>query len=169
MEEIHAIFSALDVAKYICKKYFDDKEAEISEIKLQKCLYFLFAYWGGFNAKNNSENVEEKFDYSQYLFFAQFEAWVYGPVIPTIYFSRKNNELLYDDLNVEKMFEGKEFIKETIDSLLDDLFEISDFKLVSLSHNDKVWQNNFDVNDDFHNAKMPLDSIIREYACRETI
>ena len=163
------IFQIEEVAKYICKKYYEENKQDISEIKLQKCLYFLFAYWGGFVAKSENEEVEEKINYSKYLFKADFQAWVYGPVSSKIYFLRKNSSFNYDDLDVNEMFKDKNFVKETIDSLLHDLFEISDFKLVSLSHNDKVWQDNFDVFSEYHNEEMKMDAIIDEYAYREAV
>ncbi len=40
---------------------------------------------------------------------------------------------------VEAIFSENSFLQETIDSILHDVFETSDFKLVSLSHMDKSW------------------------------
>ena len=141
----------------------------ISEIKLQKTMYFLFAYWGGFIAKNKSDEVEEKLDYSKYLYKDIIKAWVYGPVLPEIYKLNKKGKLGNYRVPEEALFKDKEFVRETIDSIMYDLFELSDFKLVSLSHEDNCWKNNFDVNSEYHNQEIELDSIISEYEEREAL
>ena len=65
----------IKLAAYIRKKYMDYKsnieKREISPIKLQKSLYFLFAYWGKFIRENreNPDSVEVDYSsYSEYLF-----------------------------------------------------------------------------------------------------
>lgn len=166
------IFSATDLAKYICYKYKEYTGGkEISPIKLQKSLYFLFAYWGAFVRKNrtNEEYVEEKINLSEYLFDEEFEAWVYGPVIKKVFKQFKENNLKYDD-NIKKIFDDKQtIVKETIDSLLEEIFSISDFKLVSISHEDKCWQNNFVEEETQHNKIIKGTDIINEYASRKSL
>ena len=54
-------------------------------------------------------------------------------------------------------------LKETIDSILKDTFEISDFKLVALSHEDKVWQMNYNEDDENHNIIIKREDILDEY------
>ncbi len=164
-----AIFDSKQLACYVSDMYNKEYGKEISEIKLQKVMYFLFAYWGGFIAKNDFESVEEKFDYSKYLYDTKIQAWVYGPVLPEIYSLNKKKQLNDYRISEKELFKDKEFVKETIDSIMYDLFELSDFKLVSLSHEDNVWKNNFDINSEFHNQAMELDSIIKEYAEKEAI
>lgn len=151
-----------ELAAYIQKKYYEEKHKEISPIKLQKSLYFLFAYWGGMVRKSKMYPgaVEENFDqFSEYLFDEDIEAWVYGPVVPVVY--RETDISKYYN---EKMFNNKERIKEFIDGLLKDLFETSDFTLVDVSHGDNSWINNFDYDDEFHNTKISKEEIIEEYA-----
>lgn len=151
-----------ELAAYIQKKYSEEKQKEISPIKLQKSLYFLFAYWGGTVRKSKMypDAVEENFSkFSEYLFDEDFEAWVYGPVVPVVY-REKDISKFYN----EKMFEGKEKIKEFIDDLLKDLFETGDFTLVDVSHSDNSWKNNFDYNDDFHDNIISKEEIIEEYS-----
>ena len=50
--------SAIELAAYIRKSYIDNqkdiKNREISPIKLQKSLYFLFAYWGVYVRSNRN-------------------------------------------------------------------------------------------------------------------
>lgn len=161
-----AIFDSRQLACYVIEMYDKLYNKEISEIKLQKTMYFLFAYWGGFIAKNESNGVEEKLEYSKYLYKDKIEAWVYGPVLPQIYKLKKKGKLKDYHISEEELFKDKEFVKETIDSIMYDLFELSDFKLVSLSHEDSVWKNNFCIDDKYHNQEMKLDSIIKEYATK---
>ena len=80
MKKNNFILNAKDLASYICYRYFKiytKGKKEISPIKLQKSLYFLFAYWGGFVRKNNNniDYVEEKINQSEYLFEDEFHAW----------------------------------------------------------------------------------------------
>ena len=158
-----------DLVRYVLFKYYSKYGKPISAIKLQKTLYFLFACWGGFIAKNDIKDVEEKLDYSPYLFDANFQAWVYGPVLPEIYSLYKDGNISFDNVDFDVVFKDKEFVRETIDDLLNDLFKISDFKLVSLSHDDDCWQRHFDISSDTHNENILKEEIIQEYASRETI
>ena len=164
-----AIFDCRKIACYILNEYEEKYGKNISEIKLQKIMYFLYAYWGGFIEKNKTNEVEEKLDYSPYLFDAKFKAWVYGPVLPEIYKLGKEGKIKSYEADPKILFKDKEFVKETIDSLLEDLFEISDFKLVSLSHDDNSWKKNFDINAPTHDKIIDNDEIIKEYASKETL
>ena len=151
-----------ELAAYIQKKYKEETGREISPIKLQKSLYFLFAYWGGAvrKSKINKDFVEEDYSkFDEYLFDEIIEAWVYGPVVPTVY----REENLSNYLN-EALFDGKERLKDFVDGLLKELFEVSDFTLVEMSHNDSVWKNSFDYDDEYHNNVISKEDIIKEYA-----
>lgn len=160
--EKKGIFSALDLAGYIKYKYSNLENRisdDISPLKLQKSLYFCFAYWGGFVRKGKNKKSEINLNDSEYLFDERIEAWVYGPVIPLVYHTK----------NIEKndgtsLFSGKLYIKEFIDGLLNDLLSVSDFKLVEASHNDECWKKNFRKSEIFHNNEIPKEEIIKEYA-----
>ena len=172
MEQKKGIFSALDLAKYICYMYYAEYKKEISPIKLQKSLYFCFAYWGGFVRKNNKNEdyVEEKISLSEYLFNEKFKAWVYGPVIPDIFRKYKDNKINYKNLDFNSIFDEENLtVREAVDSLLNELFEVSDFKLVSISHEDECWKNHFDIFAEEHNQDIPPEEIINEYAFRKTV
>lgn len=160
--EKKGIFSALDLASYIKYKYSNMNDRisdEISPLKLQKSLYFCFAYWGGFVRKGKNKKSEIDLKDSEYLFDERIEAWVYGPVIPDVYHS-KNIEIS----DKRDIFIGKEYIKEFIDGLLNDILSVSDFKLVEASHNDECWKRNFRKSEFFHNNEIPKEEIIKEYA-----
>ena len=159
-----AIFNVKELAAYIQKKYEESKQMQISPIKLQKSLYFLFAYWGGIVRKSviYPLSVEENFSkYDEYLFNEDIEAWVYGPVIPDVYHETNINKFYNKNL-----FDGKEKIKEFIDGLLEELFSVSDFTLVEISHKDNAWIRNFSHSSQFHNNKIPKEDIIEEYVSK---
>lgn len=159
--DIMAITSAEKLASYIKGKYFDKYKREISPLKLQKSLYFCFAYWGGFVRKGKKSEQMTEIDVSEleeYLFDDVIEAWVYGPVVRAVY--NKQNEI---NKNYNSPFEN-EFIKQFIDGILDDILSISDFALVEESHKDNCWRNNFDFNERMHSNEIPKDEIIEEYA-----
>lgn len=87
---------ATKLALYIRKRYLmyekNITKRIISPIKLQKSLYFLFAYWGQFIRKNkeNQDSVEVDYsNYNEFLFDDRIEAWTYGPVIPAVFNAEK--------------------------------------------------------------------------------
>ncbi len=153
------------LAAYIQKKHIEDKQKPISAIKMQKSLYFLFAYWGAVVRKSSRFPwaVEEDYSiYDDYLFDEAIEAWVYGPVVPEVYRSFSNISDFYND----KLFDELEKIKDFIDGLLKDLFDVSDFTLVEISHNDFAWKNNFNNKSEYHNNEINKEEIIEEYASK---
>lgn len=162
MKKVDYLLDLIDFACYIKTKYYETFFKNISPIKLQKALYFCFAYWGGF--VNKSVDSEAEIELSPYLFDGSFQAWSYGPVIPQIYKKEKQEELT-KKVN-EEIFEDNDLLKETINSLLDDIFVTSDFKLVNLSHADKCWQNNYNFDDKKHDKEIKQDEIIAEYTYR---
>ena len=103
-----AITNAKALAVYIKDEYRKATGGqEISPIRLQKALYFCFAYWGGFvrkgkNAKQLSEVDLDQVD--EILFDDQIEAWVYGPVIPNVYKADKEGTLEKNRLLIEELF-----------------------------------------------------------------
>lgn len=159
------ILDARELGGYIKLKYKEEYNTEISPIKLQKALYFLFAFWGGMirKSKNNPEFVENNLSsQNEILFDNDIEAWVYGPVVPDVYKEKKLEKFC----SKESIFKDNTFLQETIDSILNDLFEVADFKLVSISHEDKCWQNNYDADEIYHNTIIKKEDIIKEYAKR---
>lgn len=157
------VLDARTLACYI-KKYFKKNisNEEMSPIKLQKALYFCFAYWGGFIRRNNlfkDDTKEVSLNYSEILFPNSIEAWVYGPVVPDVY-----HEKYLNSFNSENPFNGEKYIQKFIDNILDDVLGTNDFKLVDVSHQDKCWQRNFKPNSKFHNCVIPPEEIISEYA-----
>ena len=61
------MIDVIKVASYIYKRYKDEKNTEIDQMKLHKLLYF-----------SQRESIIRT---GQQMFKDQFEAWKYGPVI----------------------------------------------------------------------------------------
>lgn len=157
---MEGILDARQLAAYISNEYKEKFHKAISPVRLQKTLYFCFAYWGGFIRKGKQENSEiEVKDLSEILFSNKIEAWVYGPVIPDVYFE-KNIEKYYNP----KLFEGKLMVKEIIDNVIEDTYDFNDFRLVDISHKDKAWINRFNYDEQYHNNEIEKENIIDEYA-----
>ena len=153
------IVSAKELACYITDYYNEKFSKVISPIKLQKSLYFCFAYWGGFVRKSKLADTEITINKSEWLFAENIEAWVYGPVVPDVY----HEDNLMSNQN-ENLFCGNEDVQEFVNGVLDDILNVSDFKLVEVSHSDNCWKKNFDPNSERHNVVIDKEDIITEYA-----
>lgn len=162
---------AIKLALYIRKKYLEyEKNTNkriISPIKLQKSLYFLFAYWGQYISKNKDNKDSVEVDYSHYnvfLFDDVIEAWTYGPVVPNVFIAEKQEYLEQIQDNIDDYLEDDPIKKEFIDNLLNQLFEIDDFGLVNISHQDECWRRHYIESDEKHNREIPKQEIIDEYS-----
>lgn len=118
------------------------KYKKIPSLKLQKNLYFLFAFYSGNYQVEEKEGISEvSYSYPRYLFNADFEAWTYGPVIREVYNKNKNNG--YSAKKFE--FNMNSTIDKEISNFINDVSEMimnkSDFALVDRSHEDRVWKN----------------------------
>ena len=92
------------------------------------------------------------------------EAWTYGPVIPNVFIANKEG-LLEQDIE-ETYLEDDIDKKEFIDNLLDQLFEVDDFGLVRISHEDECWKKYYIETDEKHDREIPKKEIIDEYVSR---
>lgn len=163
------ILNKRDLVNYIIKKHKDKIGRHITPIKLQKGLYFLYAFWGG-KIRSQKSNVigeeclemtEQEINLSDKLFEADFEAWAYGPVDREIYVLYKNmSDTEKDSINTNSL-KADLIVTSYIDDLLERIFASSDFGLVDLSHEDSCWK---DVFDPQHKNKMNNEAILNEYA-----
>ncbi|GIP60597.1 Panacea domain-containing protein [Paenibacillus woosongensis] len=143
--------------------YLYSKKPNISPLKLQKSLYFLFAYHGAVYAQDSEVGVFEGVaNGPQYLFEARFEAWQYGPVIRDVY--NKDKRGFYSDPDLMEQAIEKVSRQQEIKMFIDDLFEqidsVSDFKLVDRSHQDVAWKN---AHAKGQSTEMNNEEIILEY------
>ena len=137
----------------------------VTPIKLQKSLYFLYAYYSSFYANklklSNSENNHDC-PYSEHLFIPEnncFECWAFGPVIKSVYLKIKENASYYVDDSYAFQLNIDEKIKLFIDYLLKQTLDVSDFSLVDRCFRDKVVEN-AKVN---NHKTISLDDIRQEY------
>ena len=161
------IFKAIDLAKYLNYLHNIKYKCNISPLKLQKVLFFLFGEWGAFVQKATNDNDgKELIKFSKYLFDEEIEAWVYGPVVSEVY-RNFNNETLSE----EEIFDNDElkYVGHFINDLASELFELSDFRLVEISHQMECWQKSFDSKATFHNTSINKDDIINEFSKPEKV
>lgn len=107
-------------------------KSPMSPKKLQKILYYTYA-WGLVYLNDDIDHLDIK------IFDAQFEAWVHGPVIPTIYQKYKN----YGFHDIPRVDEKPSFPEEAED-ILDNIWDVfgpySANELELMSHNELPWK-----------------------------
>lgn len=135
--------------------YLKENLTPFTDLKLQKALYFLWAYYSAMYGDMDKEG------YPSELFKADFEAWKYGPVISDVYKNYKQN-------NYEKLvntFHPKNGIEQDVQQFMDEMIkqfnEISVFGLVNRSHADHAWREAY--SEGKLHASMDNDAITEEY------
>ncbi len=120
--------SALDVAKYFLLKSDPEIGENISNLKLQKLLYFAQGFYLAF--------------YNDSLFSARIEAWAHGPVVPEIYHRYKEFE--GNAIPAPRNFDVSKITKKA-QSLLDEIWTVygqfSAWKLREITHGHIPWKN----------------------------
>lgn len=117
-----ALYSVTEIARYVVSKCYRDGKP-VSNLQLQKMLYFLqILFLEAFEAP---------------LFEEEFEAWPYGPVMPSVY--RKYS--IFGGSPIEMAFSGAEFSirrdhRSFLDAAIEVLREKSPWDLVRISHAD---------------------------------
>lgn len=119
---------AIDVAKYFLNLSTPNTNESITNLKLQKLLY----YAQGFNLALNETP----------LFGEDIQAWAHGPVVPTVYKEFKSNG--YNDIKI-KYPENEIELTTVQKNLISDVWEIFKFydgkELERLSHTEDPWKN----------------------------
>lgn len=135
------IINKKELVEYIKYSFLEYKGHTITPIKLQKTLYFLYAFWAKYVllAKNGQKTENDFQDQDEQLFEANFYAWAYGPVDDEVYRSFKSTPEI-DHSKVDMFVKNTAVeVKEFVDSFAIKLFNTSDFGLVDLSHRDECW------------------------------
>lgn len=123
-------------------KYFYNKVTDSSNLKIQKLMFF--AYIDFFK-----ENKEE-------LFPDDFEAWVYGPVLPRLY-KDYNKILLENDFdNVNLKIEKNEKIWKILENIILKYGHINPFALVELTHQHAAWEKAREGLNKFQNSNKKI-------------
>ena len=139
------MYNALDVSRHIIN-YCNEHDYNLSNLKLQKILYFIQAYY-----LSKTESKEP-------CFKDTIEAWDFGPVVPSVYHEYKR----FGSTNIpkistyfkidEKDFWQSEVIeycdeviddsdKKLINKLVDNFSKFSTTRLVQITHNQSPWIN----------------------------
>lgn len=126
------MYSALDVASYIIK-YSNEKDYGVSNLKLQKLLYFVQAYF------LIVLNIP--------CFYEKIEAWDFGPVVPEVYQSYKQfgganipcfENVCHDIVGDVSLIKQKD--KKKIEKVVDKFKDYSATDLVRLTHGQAPWR-----------------------------
>lgn len=116
-------YKALDIAKYVIN-YEHSKKREITNLRLQKLLYFV-------QAKVLVETGSPCFD-------DDMVAWDFGPVVPAVYYTYKIFGSWDILLNSASPAVSKE-ISSNMDSILDYCKDYPTFQLVEITHKQTPW------------------------------
>lgn len=157
------MYNVLDVCRYVIN-YSNEKNYGISNLKLQKILYFIQAYFLT-NTKDNSPCFREK-----------IEAWDFGPVVPEAYHEYKqygssdiptidsyisfNEGNIWDIIRIDydkNIIDNKD--KKLINEVIDMFAEYTATDLVSLTHNQSPWIEAYEPHE---NNEISISSI-KEY------
>ncbi len=161
------VYTIRIIADYLAIRYKEEYGEDISILKINKVLYFCFAYWGAYVkiGKNNINNIEvERIEeYKDYLFDAEFKAGAYGPYIVKLPTLNNKYNILDEEKNnfnvfiFRKQYSGEVF--KFLDPLIRDLFEANEFDLMDISKKDEEYKraknNNYGI--------MNNENIIDEY------
>jgi uncharacterized phage-associated protein len=138
-------YQAVDIANYVIKKAIDSKKP-VSNLKLQKILYYLQARF--------------LVDTGNPLFNDDIKKWKYGPVVESVYHEFKNNgsspitnvlSQIYVEYDNEgkisdiqiKQFDENDISAEdrrVIDQTIEVLNDYGAFELVDKTHRQPIWQ-----------------------------
>jgi len=123
-----------NVANYFLSKTIDEEDSKITNLKLQKLLY----YAQGFHLAL----------FEKELFAEEIEAWMHGPVSPDAYqlFKKFGANIIPCDECNEKF---DEIFSQEQTELLDEVYDIfgqfSGWKLRNMTHEEPTWINNKDT------------------------
>lgn len=120
-----AKYNILSIANYIK----DKQGGIISNKKLQKLLFYAYA-WYLVENNSNSDKLKNK------LFDSRIEAWEHGPVCPEAYYAFKERKLSKDeteDIDCET--------EDILDIVLDVYGDYSGDELEYFTHQEQPWKN----------------------------
>lgn len=120
-------YNAIDIARKVVAMTDTEQGDSITNLKLQKLLYYLQGFWLAV--------------YDTPLFDAEIEAWTYGPVVPVVYEAYKqygNNSIPVDpdEIPIELETEDEELLFVQVYQLYN---QYSASALVRMTHNETPW------------------------------
>ena len=134
------VYSLITFADYLTIRHKEQYREDISILKMNKVLYFCFAYYGAYAraGKNNKENTELEIseDVKEYLFNVEFKAGIYGPYIEIL--PQYQNRYLIQGTCIEDIYTSE--VLKYLDPLIRDLFKANEFDLMDISKKDEEYQ-----------------------------
>lgn len=122
-----------DIADYVIRyANADDENISLSNLKLQKLLYYIQAWSYGINARP--------------IFNGAFQAWVHGPANVDIFHRFKDKgKTLYSEITMKDIINTNPAIdtpenQEVVDLVLDNYLKYSGADLERISHSEKPWR-----------------------------
>ena len=123
---------AVEVAKYILNLINEDYGETISNLKLQKILYYIQGYFLAY--------------FDKPLFEDKIVAWAYGPVVPSVYNEYKkygNNSLPVHEITQEEYHMFINNLSKNELGLIQQVFETYidyyAYNLVNMTHSETPW------------------------------
>ncbi|WP_251861983.1 type II toxin-antitoxin system antitoxin SocA domain-containing protein [Clostridium sp. Marseille-Q2269] len=150
MNSSNKIYNVIDVAKYVINKSIE-METPISNLKLQKILYFI---------QGEFLSVLKK-----PAFLQEIQAWKHGPVVPEVYY--EFNKYIADEITSkfndfnETILEKKD--RNIIDKVIKDNLNKDAWKLVQITHKQSPWIDNYKPGE---NIIIP-NGDIKKYFCNK--
>ena len=152
------VYSLITFADYLAIRYKEQYREDISILKMNKVLYFCFAYYGAYvrAGKNNKENTELEIskDVKEYLFNVEFKAGIYGPYIEIL--PQYQNRYSIQGTYIEDIYTSE---VKYLDPLIRDLFNANEFDSMDISKKDEEYKraknNNYGI--------MNNENVIDEY------
>lgn len=136
---VKVMYKAIDVARHIVN-YINCKDETVSNLKLQKLLYFVQGFYLAL--------------IDQPCFEDEIEAWDFGPVVPNVYREFKKygsnsiptiKRIYIPDRKYSKIQEYVDEIdgqdKAIIDRIIDSMSKYSTTSLVEITHKQSPWKN----------------------------
>ena len=138
-------YDVLDVCKYVIN-YINRKGYVISNLKLQKILYFIQAYFLAFTTEQRP------------CFRNKIEAWDFGPVVPDAYHEYKQ----YGGSSIPIAISGNDSIideedRKYMEEVIDQFSKYSATALVTITHNQEPWRSVYRKGE--RNIEITTDSI----------
>lgn len=125
------MYSVNDIADYVILQIkAEDENAILTNLKLQKLLYYIQAWSYGIRKKP--------------MFSGDFQAWVHGPVNREIYNRFVNTKTLYSEILIEDCINTDVQIKpkdaKFVNFILENYAQFSGAELESITHSEYPWR-----------------------------
>jgi uncharacterized phage-associated protein len=123
------MITAQNVAEYFLFKANENEDSDVSNMKLQKLIYYAQAFHLAL--------------FDKPLFNEEFEAWMHGPVCPAIYREYKSygSAPIPANSDIElNMFSDEQL--ELLEEVYDVFGQFSAWKLRNMTHEESPWKEN---------------------------